>query len=174
MQRIELTNFMGPLHCPYCGQLVFRMDLDIDDEPITAPCPHTLFIASDDGIDHCSAKFTQLAHLPDDWDDDDLPDNGIDGLTNSVTAASTDAAPHPGRSGCSPHLVGVVRQGGPACAPTNSSAPASARRDSLDCDRPAGAGWMKLTRPRVGEVDLAAGARAKLDPDGRGGLAAAS
>lgn len=84
MQRIELTNFMGPLHCPYCGQLVFRMDLDVDDEPITAPCPHTLFIASDDGFDHCSAKFTQLANLPEDWDDDDLPDNGIDGLTNSV------------------------------------------------------------------------------------------
>ena len=84
MQRIELTNFMGPLHCPYCGQLVFRMDLDIDDEPITAPCPHTLFIASDDGFDHCSAKFTQLANLPEDWDDDDLPDNGIDELTNSV------------------------------------------------------------------------------------------
>ncbi len=40
MQRIELTNFMGPLHCPYCGQLVIRMDLDIDEEPIIAPCPH--------------------------------------------------------------------------------------------------------------------------------------
>ena len=84
MQRIELTNFMGPLHCPYCGQLVFRMDLAVDDEAVVAPCPHTLYIASDDGFDYCSAKFTQLANLPEDWDDDDLPDNGIDGLTNSV------------------------------------------------------------------------------------------
>jgi hypothetical protein len=87
MQRIELTNFMGPLHCPYCGQLVFRMDLEVDDEAVVAPCPHTLFIACDDGFDYRSAKFAALTKLPEDWDDDELPDNGIDGLTDSLEVA---------------------------------------------------------------------------------------
>ena len=73
------------IFCPFCGHKV----LDYDNNDIS-PCEHTLFAASDDGFEHRSELFDKnlgLHGIPD--DDLDLPEYGIDGLTNQVTVANS-------------------------------------------------------------------------------------
>lgn len=49
MQRVELTTYRDPLHCPFCGACV------LDDESVE-PCVHTLYVATDEGFEHVSDR----------------------------------------------------------------------------------------------------------------------
>ena len=49
MQRVELQSNVGSLHCPFCGKRT------IGQEGVT-PCKHTLFVATDEGLEYCSKK----------------------------------------------------------------------------------------------------------------------
>lgn len=55
MQRVELCrNYHVSIHCPFCGALVKDMR---DDAPEPyKPCPHTLFLAHDEGIEFLSER----------------------------------------------------------------------------------------------------------------------
>ncbi len=83
IQRVELSCYHLPLHCPFCGQLVFHPDSD--SELDLSPCKHTLFIA-DDMTFHCRSKrFNQLKNIADVKDDDvDTGDGSYDGYTDDV------------------------------------------------------------------------------------------
>jgi hypothetical protein len=86
IQRIEFSNNYGERqHCPFCGQLV----LDLGSEAfVVEPCPHTLFIASDEGFEYRSARFDQNVGIVGRSDDDLRSGEGWDGfdaLTDGVT-----------------------------------------------------------------------------------------
>ena len=85
IQRIEInTNYNTPIHCPFCGQKVIDLDSDNSGEAWCEPCPHTLFIAHDMGFEYRSKRINDQLDLPEDEDEMDLPDNGIDGLTDQL------------------------------------------------------------------------------------------
>jgi len=90
MQRIELSRYDIPIHCPFCGVKV--LDYERSD---TKPCVHTLYIAHDMGFEFRSDKVNELLEMPSitseedhalEWDDlgRELPENGYDGLTDSI------------------------------------------------------------------------------------------
>ncbi len=50
IQRLQLTDYRGALHCPFCGKKVIAAsDLEVGDR--LSPCPHTLFVATDLGFE---------------------------------------------------------------------------------------------------------------------------
>ena len=54
MQAIEIIAFYdSPVHCLFCGQLVADPG---KDEPLLAPCKHTIFAATDDGFEYQSPR----------------------------------------------------------------------------------------------------------------------
>ena len=77
VKRIEIDPDSN-VRCPFCDELVLNMDaLNSDDEtinPIT-PCPHTLFLATDEGY-----EFKRDDVIVNDEDEDD----GFDTMTDSV------------------------------------------------------------------------------------------
>jgi len=54
MQRVELYYFYSDLFCPFCGQQTIG-------EGVTSPCQHTIYIATDYGLDHCSERINKEA-----------------------------------------------------------------------------------------------------------------
>lgn len=85
IQRIEInTNYQTPIHCPFCGKKVADSEAANSEESWATPCPHTLFIAHDMGFEYRSVRFNTQLDLPEDEDDIDLPDTGIDGLTDQL------------------------------------------------------------------------------------------
>ena len=50
------------------------------------PCPHTLFVAHDEGFEYRSERFNNQLGLPEGDDDIELPIKGIDGLTDQAAA----------------------------------------------------------------------------------------
>jgi len=60
------TEFGPELHCPFCGQRVLTDD-PADDDEMTTPCPHTLFIATDEGFEYRHSRF-----------DENLREQGLD------------------------------------------------------------------------------------------------
>lgn len=55
MQRVELCrNYSVSIHCPFCGALVKDMS-EAAFNPYQ-PCPHTLFLAHDEGIEYLSER----------------------------------------------------------------------------------------------------------------------
>lgn len=84
IQRVELNTFYDhKIHCPFCGQQV--VGPGDDEEWQSTPCPHTLFVATDDGFEFRSARFNEAMDLSGVDDADiDLPDAGYDGLTDQV------------------------------------------------------------------------------------------
>ena len=84
IQRVGLNGHDQPLHCPFCGHQVMQPDHEAA-YPGCHPCAHTLFIATDAGFEHRSARFDQLMHI------EGVPDNalelgehGYDGFTDTV------------------------------------------------------------------------------------------
>ncbi|HOD83602.1 MAG TPA: hypothetical protein PKG77_19465 [Phycisphaerae bacterium] len=63
IQRVELSCYRVPIHCPFCGQEVIKQPececgCECENSDFIAPCPHTLFIATDEGgFEHRSAAF---------------------------------------------------------------------------------------------------------------------
>lgn len=49
MQKVEFDDFDHPLHCPFCGHKTLW-------EGGSSPCEHTLYIATDYGLDYCSKR----------------------------------------------------------------------------------------------------------------------
>jgi hypothetical protein len=84
MQRVELNHAVESLFCPFCGHCVFGKREGADYESYLGPCTHTLFVAHDEGFEFRSGKFNEIANLKEDWDDSDLPEGGIDKLTDSI------------------------------------------------------------------------------------------
>lgn len=55
MQRVELCrNYEVSIHCPFCGALVKDMSEDAAEH--YQPCPHTLFLAHDEGFEYMSDR----------------------------------------------------------------------------------------------------------------------
>ena len=52
LQRVELNTFYYvDLHCPFCGQKVVNYGSEVF-EPKLISCQHTIFIASDHGLEY--------------------------------------------------------------------------------------------------------------------------
>jgi hypothetical protein len=84
MQRVELNRAVESLYCPFCGHCVFGKSQDVDYESFLGACPHTFFVAHDEGFEFRSEKFNEIAGIPADLDESDLPEGGIDELTDSI------------------------------------------------------------------------------------------
>jgi hypothetical protein len=55
MQRVELCrNYHVSIHCPFCGALV--KDTSENATEHYQPCPHTLFLAHDEGFEYLSDR----------------------------------------------------------------------------------------------------------------------
>ncbi|HEV8719742.1 MAG TPA: hypothetical protein VGW77_03780 [Candidatus Binatia bacterium] len=82
--RVELSSGDYPLHCPFCGCCVLRVSEEPGKqiEPGEQVCPHTLFVASDDGFHFCSTRFTAAMGLSD-INDADI--DNFDKFTNKVS-----------------------------------------------------------------------------------------
>ena len=84
IQRVELTEFYDvSIFCPFCGQCIMDMDPQGED-PIKA-CPHTLFLATDEGFEYRSKRFDENLGLEGmDESKIPMPESGLDGLTDQV------------------------------------------------------------------------------------------
>jgi hypothetical protein len=90
IQRVELNKFYyASIYCPFCGARVVDMEAAASGEAVhTNPCRHTLFIAHDEGLEYRSPRFDENLGLVNVTDEDiDLPEKGIDGLTDEVAMA---------------------------------------------------------------------------------------
>ncbi len=87
IQRVELNEkYHVSIHCPFCGAKVVDMEAAENDGEMANPCPHTLFIAHDEGFEHRDDRFdVNLNIVGVDDEELKLPEKGIDGLTDSVT-----------------------------------------------------------------------------------------
>jgi len=63
IQKIEIEH-NRPFHCPHCGARVVSLD-EVDNEkgPSITPCPHTLFICSDEGFEYRSEIYDSLKEI---------------------------------------------------------------------------------------------------------------
>lgn len=91
IQRVELSSYEIPLHCPFCGRRVLSYPEDEREaattpEDMVTPCPHTLFVAHDEGFEYRSARFEQAMGLSADEDllTADLGDDSYDSFTDKV------------------------------------------------------------------------------------------
>lgn len=84
MQRVELSHTVESLYCPFCGHCIFGQSKGTDHGSYLGACSHTLFVAHDEGFEYRSEKFDELADLPEGWVDSDVPEDGIDSLTDSI------------------------------------------------------------------------------------------
>ncbi len=96
IQRIELSENMATIHCPFCGTKVVDGGEDRTDW-LAEPCVHTLFVGHDEVFEYASEEFK--AHIRaiiekiedpeereeyEDFDETDLVYD-VDGLTDRVT-----------------------------------------------------------------------------------------
>jgi len=51
MQRVDLEFYEGPVHCPFCGRKTYGVG-----KGSISRCKHTLFAATDEGLEYCSRK----------------------------------------------------------------------------------------------------------------------
>jgi hypothetical protein len=86
IQRVEITsNYGTSIFCPFCGQKVSNTEAGDAGEEWVNPCAHTLFVAHDEAFEYRSERFNVQLNLPEDGDDIELPDKGIDGLTDQAS-----------------------------------------------------------------------------------------
>ncbi|TIC80313.1 hypothetical protein [Crenobacter intestini] len=90
-----------PLHCPCCGARV--LDVTAPGQPQLTPCPHTLYIASDEGFEYIGPQARPVIEalgIAVDGDmapmlscarDNEAFDEGFNALTDRVTASIDDA-----------------------------------------------------------------------------------
>jgi hypothetical protein len=82
IQRVELSCYHIPIHCPFCGKQIFVEDDDEEEESQVDSCPHLLFIATDYGFVFRSARFNTLKKL----DDGVTDENAAAGITGGFDA----------------------------------------------------------------------------------------
>jgi hypothetical protein len=76
------------VYCPYCGLESLSPEKARNGEDYFSSCPHTLFIAHDMAFEYRSERFDAALEIVGVENDDiDLPEDGIDGLTNQVRIA---------------------------------------------------------------------------------------
>lgn len=91
IQRVELNDkYYVSIHCPFCGAKVVDTEAAEKGGEMATPCPHTLFVAHDEGFEHRDDRVDVNLNIVGVEDDDlELPEKGIDGLTDSVTIADS-------------------------------------------------------------------------------------
>ena len=53
IQRVELNKFYNAsIHCPFCGVKIIDTEAAESGADPTNPCPHTLFVAHDEGFEY--------------------------------------------------------------------------------------------------------------------------
>ena len=88
IQRIELTSYHLPLHCPFCGAKSYSADPD--ETADISPCRHTLFVADDEGFSFRSALFNKLMNIDEAAGNKlECSDLGIDAFTDTVCCADS-------------------------------------------------------------------------------------
>ena len=88
IQRVELSCYDAPIHCPFCGAGILTSPSD--DDWVIEPCDHTLFIAHDDGFEYRSAHFDKLKGISEVANDDvDLGEEGLDGFTDDISVENS-------------------------------------------------------------------------------------
>jgi hypothetical protein len=85
IQRVELNTFYdASIFCPFCGTKIIDYD-DAHPKGVNSPCPHTLFVAHDEGFEFRSPRLDDcLGILGVDNDDLLITEDGIDGLTDQI------------------------------------------------------------------------------------------
>ena len=85
IQKVELNYAYDiSIFCPFCGRKVINQEFESGGDALS-PCEHTLFIATDEGIDHRSERFdVALGIVGVESDEVEIPDTGFDGLTDKV------------------------------------------------------------------------------------------
>ena len=113
-QTIELNEFYGhSIFCMFCGKKVVDWEAQAQgrDDGIFNPCIHTLFIGQDEGFEYRSDRWDQAMGIVGvETDDLELPEHGIDGLTDN-SAGISDAfkvATYPGPPGGVAGFVGFA------------------------------------------------------------------
>lgn len=91
IQRVELLkHYDASIHCPFCGAKVVNMEEGTKPEDMCVPCPHTLFVANDEGFEYRSKRFDDdvgIADVPD--AEVEFPEGGCDELTDRCTIADS-------------------------------------------------------------------------------------
>jgi len=82
----EYSNYREDIHCPFCKKKI----VDMDDYGVN-PCPHTIFVAHDEGFEFIHNAARDNLGIPRDIDiyeidwEDYAEDHGYDGLTSKIT-----------------------------------------------------------------------------------------
>jgi hypothetical protein len=102
MTRIESLDPYAPICCPFCGHAVLRED---DEATSVDPCPHALFVATDEGFEFRSDRYNTLKGIAGTTDQDiPLGDDGWDGYTDRLCCAGAvkiaSYTPAPSGLGC--------------------------------------------------------------------------
>ena len=87
IQRVEFCSFFYvAIYCPFCGQKVCPSHGELADsgECAIAPCQHTLFVAHDEKLEYCAARFNENVGLPYGRDEEAIAE-GVDAITDRVT-----------------------------------------------------------------------------------------
>jgi len=86
IRKIELEDDGAEVRCPVCNQVVIPALVEGD----LSPCPHTLFIAHDEGFEFRDERFDEAMKIGGiDSLDLELGDDSIDEFTDKVPLADT-------------------------------------------------------------------------------------
>lgn len=80
IQRVELSCYDIPIHCPFCGSVA--LETDPEKQQNMRPCSHLLFVATDEGFEFRSSRFDN--HMESAENDCGSDDTGMDELTDRV------------------------------------------------------------------------------------------
>lgn len=87
IQRFQTDHYDQPVFCPACGHKVVAYG---EVEATVSPCPHTLFVAHDEGFEHRSPMFDDLMGIEGVDDEEiDVGEGGVDGFTDRVPLANS-------------------------------------------------------------------------------------
>ena len=78
IQRVELNKFYNAsIHCPFCGVKIIDTEAAESGADPTNPCPHTLFVAHDEGFEYRSPRFDENLGLTNTSKEEiEFPDKG--------------------------------------------------------------------------------------------------
>ena len=87
IQRFQTDHYDQPVFCPACGHKVVAYG---ETEAKVSPCPHTLFVAHDEGFEYRSPMFDDLMGTDGVASDDiNTGEGGVDDFTDKVPLANS-------------------------------------------------------------------------------------
>jgi len=87
IQKVVLTGDYTAPHCPFCGTQTMIEGDAAGGKMI--PCPHALFVATDEGFEYRSDRFDSLKGIHGAGNGDlDSGDDGYDGFTDDLVIAN--------------------------------------------------------------------------------------